>query len=44
MDVRLRYFRSAVDWVISQPDLGLDYDYVVSGFALSVGVRRESDR
>ena len=44
VDVRLRYFRSAVDWVISQPDLGLDYDYVVSGFALSVGVRRESDR
>lgn len=44
VDVRLRYFRSAVDWVISQPDLGLDYDYVVSGFALSVGVSRGSDR
>lgn len=39
VDVRLRYFRSTVDWVISQPDLGLDYGYVVSGFSLSVGTR-----
>ena len=44
VDIRLRYFRSVVDWVISQPDLGLDYDYVVSGFALSVGISRGSDR
>ena len=38
VDIRLRYFRSVVDWVISQPDLGLDYDYAVSGFSLSVGI------
>lgn len=44
VDVRIRYFRSVVDWVISQPNLGLDYDYVVSGFALSVGIGRGSDR
>jgi len=43
VDVRLRYFTSAVDWVISQPELGLDYVYVVSGLALSVGVSRGSD-
>ena len=44
VDARLRYFRSAVDWVISQPDLGLDYAYVVGGLALSVGIGRGSDR
>ena len=44
VDIRLRYFRSAVDWVISQPGLELDYDYVVSGFSLSVGIGRGSDR
>ena len=44
VDIRLRYFRSVVDWVISQPELGLDYGYVVSGFSLSVGVGRGSDR
>ena len=44
VDVRLRYFRSVVDWVISQPGLGLDYDYVVSGFSLSVGIGRGSGR
>ncbi len=44
VDLRLRYFRSVVNWVISQPDLGLDYDYVVSGLAFSVGISRGSDR
>lgn len=44
VDVRLRYFRSVVDWVISRPGLGLDYDYVVSGLAVSVGISRGSDR
>lgn len=44
VDVRLRYFRSVVDWVISQPELGLDYDYVVSGLSFSVGISRGSDR
>lgn len=44
VDLRLRYFRSVVDWVISQPDLGLDYRYVVSGLSLSVGIGRGSDR
>ncbi len=44
VDVRLRYSRSVVDWVISEPGFELDYDYVVSGLALSVGVGRGSDR
>lgn len=44
LDVRLRYSRSVVNWVISQPGLGLDYDYVVSRFSLSVGIGRGSDR
>ena len=43
VDVRLRYFSSAVDWLISLPELGLDYDYVVGGFSLSVGIGRGSD-
>lgn len=44
VEVRLRYFRSVVNWVISQPGLGLDYDYVVSGLAFSAGIGRGSDR
>ena len=44
VDIRLRYFRSVADWVISRPELGLDYDYVVSGLAFSVGIGRGSDR
>ena len=37
-DVRLQYFRSITGWVISAPDVRLDYDYVISGFGLSVGI------
>ena len=38
VDLRLRYFRSVVEWIITQPELGLDYEYVVSGLSFSVGI------
>lgn len=44
VDVRLRCFRSVVDWVISQPGLGLDYDYGMSGLAFSAGIGAGPDR
>lgn len=31
LDLQVAYSRSLTDWVISLPDLGLDYDYVVTG-------------
>lgn len=37
-DVRVIYTRSTTDWVVSQPGLRLDYRYVTSGVALSVGI------
>lgn len=37
-DLRVIYTRSATDWVVTQPGLRLDYRYVTSGVALSVGI------
>lgn len=38
VELRLRYVRSSSGWVVSEPDFRLDYDYVLSGFELSVGI------
>lgn len=38
LDFRATYSRSLTDWVISQPDLLLDYDYVVSGVTISASI------
>ena len=37
IDLRIRYFRSVLDWVIELPEVGLDYRYATSGLAFSVG-------
>lgn len=39
LDLAVSYTRSSTSWVISLPDLGLDYDYVVSGLTFTVRVR-----
>ncbi len=38
VDIRVRYSRSYLDWIISQGSLRLDYRYDTSGLSLSVGV------
>ena len=38
VDLRLRYFRSSTGWVVTAPDIELDYDYAVSGLSFSVGI------
>ena len=38
IDIRFRYLRSYLDWIIEQGSLRLDYRYNISGFAVSVGV------
>lgn len=38
VDLRLRYLRSSTGWVVTAPDIRLDYDYSVSGLSLSVGI------
>lgn len=38
VDLRLRYFRSSTGWVVTAPDIRLDYDYAVSGLSFSVGI------
>ncbi len=37
-DLRIIYTRSTTDWLVTQPGLRLDYGYVASGVALSVGI------
>ena len=38
LDIRVRYTRSYLDWIISQGSLRLDYRYNISGLSVSVGV------
>ena len=38
IDVRLRYSRSSLDWIISQDSLRLDYRYNTGALSISVGV------
>ena len=38
VDLRFRYFRSLTGWVVSAPDIRLEYDYAVSGLSFSVGI------
>ena len=38
IDIRVRYSRSYLDWIIEQGSLRLDYRYNISGVSVSVGV------
>ncbi len=38
LDIRVRYTRSYLDWIIEQGSLRLDYRYNISGVSVSVGV------
>lgn len=38
LDLGVSYARSSTNWVISLPDLGLDYDYVVASLTLTARV------
>ncbi len=38
IDIRARYSRSYLDWIIEQGSLKLDYRYNISGLSVSVGV------
>ena len=38
VDIRVRYLRSYLDWIIEQGSLRLDYRYNISGVSVSVGV------
>lgn len=38
IDIRVRYWRSYLDWIIEQGSLKLDYRYNISGLSVSVGV------
>ena len=38
IDIRVRYSRSYLDWIIEQGTLRLDYRYHISGLSVSVGV------
>ena len=38
VDIRVRYSRSYLDWIIEQGSLRLDYRYNISGLSVSVGV------
>lgn len=38
IDIRVRYSRSYLDWIISQGSLRLDYRYNISALSISVGV------
>ena len=38
IDIRVRYLRSYLDWIIEQGSLRLDYRYNISGLSISVGV------
>lgn len=38
IDIRIRYSRSDLDWIIEQGSLRLDYRYNISGLSVSVGV------
>lgn len=38
IDIRVRYSRSYLDWIIEQGSLRLDYRYNISGLSVSVGV------
>ena len=35
LDLQVAYSRSLTNWVISLPDLGLDYDYIVTGLTFT---------
>lgn len=38
VDLRLRLLRSSTGWLVTAPDIELDYDYSVSGLSFSVGI------
>ncbi len=38
VDLRVRYFRSCTDWVVTDESVRLDYRYTTNGVLISVGI------